>query len=219
MELFNKRNIALIFSCAFIGFLVWSSVQFQQNFAKFIPALKNLTDQNEFLSIAIFVGIAAITTMLSSFVRIVPAPLGILLWGSSETALYMLFGWLIGDALSYFIGYGAINPTIKNFLPMEKVAYYREKIPPHAELKLVAFFIFAVPAEVANYVLGAIRYDFMKYFIVTIFSEFFYAAITAFTARALIQSNFIYFIGAIVFLSLLFSYSFYIFDRRLKKKK
>ena len=218
MELISKRNIALVLSFAFIGFLVWSSVQFQQNFARFIPVLKNLADQNEFLSIAIFVGIAAIATMLSSFVRIVPAPLGILLWGSSATTLYMLFGWLIGDALSYFIGYGAINPTIKNFLPMEKVAYYREKIPPRAELKLVAFFIFAVPAEVANYALGAIRYDFMKYFIVTIFSEFFYAAVTAFTARALIQNNFIYFIGAITFLSLLFSYFFYLFNKHLKAK-
>ena len=63
MELLNKRNTGLIISVAFIGFLVWSTVEFQLYFSKILTLFQNLTQRNEGLSILIFIGLSAAMTM------------------------------------------------------------------------------------------------------------------------------------------------------------
>ncbi len=76
-----------------------------------------------------------------------------------------------------------------------------------------------MPAEIPNYVLGIIRYDFAKYFIATIFSEAVYVFLTVRTGQALVQQNFIFFIIALVLLVGLLSYSFHLFNKYLRKKE
>ena len=219
MELLNKRNTGLIISVAFIGFLVWSTVEFQLYFSKILTLFQNLTQRNEGLSILIFIGLSAAMTMISSFIRVLPIPIALILWGNTPALLYLLVGWLIGDALSYAIGYSAGNPIIKKFVALDKLDYYREKIPPRAQFKLILFFVTAMPAEIPNYVLGSIRYDFAKYFIATIFSELIYVYLSVRTGQALVQQNFVIFAIAVTLLVALFSYSFYLFNIYLKEKK
>ena len=219
MELLNKRNTGLIISLAFIGFLVWSTVEFQLYFSKILTLFQNLTQRNEGLSILIFIGLSAAMTMISSFIRVLPIPIALILWGNTPALLYLLVGWLIGDALSYAIGYSAGNPIIKKFVALDKIDYYREKIPPRAQFKLILFFVTAMPAEIPNYVLGSIRYDFAKYFIATVFSELIYAYLSVRTGQALVQQNFIIFAIAVALLLVLFSYSYYLFNKYLKHQK
>lgn len=219
MELLNKRNISLIISLAFIGFLIWSTVEFQHYFSKILLIFQSLIQKDEGLTILIFIGLSAAMTMLSSFIRVLPIPIALILWGNTPTMLYLLLGWLIGDALSYLIGYSAGNPVVKKFFSLEKIDYYREKIPPRAEFKLILFFVVAMPAEIPNYVLGSIRYDFAKYFIATIFSEVVYVLLSVGTGRTLIQQNFIFFTITVVLLVFIFSYSFHLFNKYLKAQK
>ena len=219
MEYFSKRNTSLIISFAFISFLVWSTVEFQLYFSKILTLFQNLTQKNEVLSILIFIGISALATMLSSFIRVLPVPIALILWGNTPAMLYLLAGWLIGDALSYAIGYSAGNPVVKKFVALDEIDYYREKIPPRAQFKLILFFVTAMPAEIPNYVLGSIRYDFAKYFIATIFSELIYAYLSVRTGQALVQQNFIIFAIAIALLLVLFSYSYYLFNKYLRQHK
>jgi uncharacterized membrane protein YdjX (TVP38/TMEM64 family) len=218
MNFFNRDKIILILSVAFIGFLVWSTVEFQHYFSKILSLFQNLVQKDEVLSILIFIGISALATMLSSFIRVLPVPIALLIWGSAPTMLYLLTGWLIGDALSFIIGYSSGNSVVKKFVALDKLDYYREKIPPRAQFKLILFFVTAMPAEIPNYVLGIIRYDFAKYFIATIFSELIYAYLSVRTGQALIQQNFIIFAIAIALLIILFSYSFHLFNKYLRAK-
>jgi len=219
MESFNKRNVALVLSFAFIGFLVWSTVEFQHYFSKILLVFQNLVQKDEGLAILIFIGLSAVMTMISSFIRVLPIPIALILWGSAPTMLYILAGWLLGDTLSYIVGYYAGNPIVKKFFSFEKLDYYREKIPPRAQFKLILFFVTALPAEIPNYVLGAIRYDFAKYFIATFFSELIYVYLSVRTGQALVQQNFVIFAIAVALLVALFSYSFHLFNIYLEEKK
>jgi uncharacterized membrane protein YdjX (TVP38/TMEM64 family) len=219
MKLFSKRNTALIISFAFIGFLVWSTVEFQHYFSKILLFFQGLVQKDETLSILIFIGISALATMLSSFIRVLPIPIALILWGNTPTMLYLLAGWLIGDALSYAIGYFAGNPIVKKIVSFDKIDYYREKIPPNAQFRLILFFVTATPAEIPNYVLGVIRYAFAKYFIATIFSELIYAYLSVWTGQALVQQNFVAFVIALFLLLVLFSYSFHLFNKYLKSEE
>jgi uncharacterized membrane protein YdjX (TVP38/TMEM64 family) len=219
MELINKRNIGLIISFAFIGFLIWSTVEFQHYFSKILLIFQSLVQKDEGLTILIFIGLSAAMTMISSFIRVLPIPIALILWGNTPTMLYLLLGWLVGDALSYLLGYSAGNPIVKKFVSLDRLDYYREKIPPSAEFKLILFFVVAMPAEIANYVLGSIRYDFAKYFIATIFSEVVYVLLSVGTGQTLIRQNFIFFAITVVLLAGVFTYSFYLFNKYLKNKK
>lgn len=220
MKLFNKKNIAITVSFAFIGFLIWSSVQFQAFFAKIVPLFENLTRDHALLSIFVFIGLGALSTMLSSFSSTPLVPIAVIVWGSNPAALYLLAGWLIGDILSYIIGYYAGNPILKRFVSLDaKIDYYRKKIPPNAEFKLVFFFIMSMPSEVPNYTLGTLRYNFLKYFLTITLGELIFAFVTAYAGQALIQKNYILFAGGIALLLLFFSYFFYLFNKYLKAKK
>jgi len=219
MELASKRNIAIAVSFAFIGFLIWSSVQFQAFFAKLVPVFENLTHRNELLSIFVFIGLGALSTMLSSFSSTPLVPIAVIVWGSTPTALYLLAGWMIGDVLSYVIGYYAGNPILKKFVRLdEKIDYYRKKIPPDAEFKLVFFFIMSMPSEVPNYTLGTLRYNFLKYFLTITLGEMIFAFVTAYAGQALIQKNYLLFAGGVALLLLFFSYFFYLFNKYLREK-
>ena len=219
MELFNRKNTAIIISLAFIGFLIWSSVQFQAFFAKIVPLFENLTREHAFLSIFVFIGLGALSTMLSSFSSTPLVPIAVIVWGSTPAALYLLAGWLIGDLLSYVIGYYAGNPILKKFVSLEKIDYYRKKIPPDAQFKLVFFFIMSMPSEVPNYTLGTLRYNFLKYFLTITLGELIFAFVTAYAGQALVQKNYILFAGAIALLLLFFSYFFYLFNKYLKTER
>lgn len=219
MELFSKKNIGILAALAFIGFLIWSSVAFQNFFTKIVPYFERLTGEYAVLSVLVFIGLGMLSTMLSSFTSIPLVPVAVIVWGNALTALYLGIGWLIGDIFSYIIGYYAGHSILKRFVPLEKIDYYRKKIPPDAEFKLVFFFIMSMPSEIPNYTLGTLRYNFLKYFLTIALGEMIFAFVTAYAGQALVQKNYILFAGAVALLVMFFSYFFYLFNKYLKTKK
>ena len=216
MEPPTKRRVALILSIAFIVFLTWTSVSFQQVLSRYLPYFENLARSNQIMSVAIFIGLAIISTMFSSFSSVPLVPIAILVWGNWLTALLLFIGWTAGDALSYWIAYFAGNPIAKKLIPFEKIEFYRKKIPPDAEFKLVFFFIMSMPSEIPGYTLGTLRYNFKRYLPITAFGEFIWAPVTAFAGQALIEKNLVLFAAAIGFMLLFFAYSFGLFRKYLK---
>jgi uncharacterized membrane protein YdjX (TVP38/TMEM64 family) len=218
MKIFEQKKIALTLSLAFIGFLVWSSVQFQHFFVRILPYFERIAHENRLLSLAVFFGLAILsTTIFSSFSSIPLVPIAIVVWGPFPTFLYLFSGWMIGDFIAYSVGYWAGNPVFKRFVPFEKIEFYRQRIPPNAELKLVFFFIMSLPAEIPNYTLGILRYSFWRYILIAFLAEIIYAYATVFAGEKLIEGNFVMFIGIIVFFTFFFSYFFYLFHRYLRK--
>jgi len=218
MRIINRNRIILVLALAFLVFLVWSTVEFQRFFAKIVPVFEKLTRENNLLSILVFIGLGALSTMLSSFTSVPLVPIAVIVWGNIPTAIFLLVGWLAGDVLSYFIGYFAGNPIFQRLAPVKKINFYRSKIPPNAEFKLVFLFIMSMPSEVPNYVLGTLRYNFFKYFAVMFLGELIFAFLTAYAGLALVEKKFVLFIGAILLLTFFFSYSFYLFNKYLRVK-
>jgi len=219
MELFKKRNVAIAVSLAFIGFLIWSSIAFQNFFARIVPYFQRLTGEHAVLSVLAFIGLGALSTMLSSFITITLVPVAVLVWGNALTALYLGVGWLLGDILSYFIGYYAGNPLIKIFLPYEKIQYYLKKIPPNAEFKLILLFILSMPAEIPGYTIGALRYKFTKYAAAQALNEIFYSILVAYAFTALVEKHNVVFFSYLAFGITLFGYMFFLFQKKIKKAR
>lgn len=219
MEPNSRKRILLILSLAFVGFLVWSSVTFQGALSHYLPFFENLARSNKVLSIAVFIALGALSTMFSSFSSVPLVPIAVIVWGNWLAALFLVVGWVTGDVLSYWVGYFAGNPILKRLVPFEKIEYYRKKIPPNAEFRLVFFFIMSMPSEIPGYSLGTLRYNFKKYFLITTLGEMIFAPVTAFAGRALVEKNPVVFLGAVLFMVLFFAYSFSVFSRYVRKEK
>jgi uncharacterized membrane protein YdjX (TVP38/TMEM64 family) len=217
MELFKKKNIFIAVSLTFIGFLIWSSIAFQDFFVKIVPYFERLTGEHAVLSVLVFIALGVLSTMISSFTSLPLVPVAVLVWGNGLTALYLFIGWLSGDILSYFVGYYAGNPLVRRFLPYEKIQFYLKKIPPNAEFKMILLFILSMPAEIPGYTVGALRYKFQKYVAAQILNEILYSTLVAYAFAALVEKNNIMFFSYLAFGIILFGYMFFLFQKKMKK--
>lgn len=218
MNFSNRDKIILILAVAFIGFLVWSSVAFQGLLAKIVPFFEEFAQREKFLSVVVFILLGTASTMFSSFSSMPLVPIAVIIWGNAFTGIFLFVGWLLGDILSYLVGYWAGHPVAKRFLPYEKIKIYLDKIPPKDQFKMILLFILSTPSEVPGYTIGILRYKFVKYLSATSINELFFSFFTAYAARALVEKNFIVFSGAVIFFVGSFSYCFYLFNRYLRAK-
>jgi len=217
MKIFDRKKISLVLAIAFIGFLIWSSVEFQSFFARIVPFFESLTHKNPVLSVWVFVLLAMTSTTLASFSSVPLVPIAIIVWGNNLVALYLFVGWLLGDILAYFIGYSAGKPLVQKLVPYDRVKKYMERIPPHAEFKLILLFILSTPSEVPGYVIGTLRYKFLKYFAATTINEVIYASLTAYAGAALVKKNLWVFSGSVIFFVVSYSYAFYLLNKYLRR--
>lgn len=199
------------------AFLFWSSISIQSIFYEAVISIEEYAAQNEILVVATFIVLAALSAMLSPFSSLPLVPAAIVIWGNLLTGIFLLIGWLIGEILTYIVGYYAGYPLVRQLSSFEKVKYFREKIPKKAEFWLILLFRFAMPAEIPGYVLGIARYNFGKYFLATFLAELPFAFITSYAGNALISDKPIIFIGLVALVFSFITLMFYFFNKKLHK--
>lgn len=200
------------------AFLFWSSISIQSIFYEAVISIEEYAAQNEILVVATFIVLAALSAMLSPFSSLPLVPAAIMIWGNFLTVIFLLIGWLIGETLTYFIGYYAGYPLVRQLSSFEKVKYYQEKIPKKAEFWLILLFRFSMPAEIPGYALGIIRYNFGKYFLATFLAELPFAFITSYAGNALISDKPIIFISLVALVFSFITLMFYFFNKKLRLK-
>jgi uncharacterized membrane protein YdjX (TVP38/TMEM64 family) len=98
-------------------------------------------------------------------------PLAVYAWGRPSTTLLLCAGWLAGGTLSYTIGRYPGRRLLRWLVPSAPIAKYERLLAANSSLPLVVAFQLAVPSEVPGYVLGSLRYPFLRYFAVLALSE------------------------------------------------
>lgn len=212
------KKILITFLLIIIGsFLFWSSVSIQGIFYETVLSVQEYSVENGGLVIAIFIILAALSAMLSPFSSVPFVPAAILIWGNLLTAIFLLAGWLTGEALAYFISYYLGYPLVKHLASFEKIEYFKNKIPKKSEFLMVLLFRFAMPAEIPGYVLGLIRYDFWKYFLATFLAELPFAFIISYAGEALVNNEPLIFISLVALAFIIIGAMFYIFNKQLRR--
>ncbi len=215
-----KKYIYIFIFVVVLVFLFWYSVRFQESFYFAVDFLKNQAAARPISAVFLFVGLSAASAALSPFSSFPLVPPAILIWDEGLAFSFLLLGWLLGGIITYLIGYYGANPALRKFIDIEsRVKYYQNKISRRAEFWLVFLFRLTIPAEVPGYVLGAIRYNFLKYFAATFLSESVFALVTIYGSKAIIerQLNILAALGG--FLLVVFLVSFYFFSRAIRGLK
>jgi uncharacterized membrane protein YdjX (TVP38/TMEM64 family) len=210
-----KKVIITFILLVVAAFLFWSSVSVQRIFYEAVFSVEQYSMQNEYLVMAVFIALAALSALLSPFSSAPFVPIGVILWGNLATSIFLFFGWIIGEIAAYFIGYYLGYPLVSQIISSEKIAYFKNKIPKGSEFLLVLLFRFSMPAEIPGYVLGIAKYNFWKYLLATALAELPFALITGYAGGALIDNEPVLFLGLIAFGFLTISSMFYVFNKKL----
>lgn len=212
----RKKHILIFALLVFLALLFWSSTSLQKLFFGSVLVASDYTAVHPILGSLIFIALAAISAMFSFFSSAALAPIAILIWGQSLTSVLLFAGWIIGDIISYLIGFYAIHDLFEKIIPFEKINNYRGKISKKTEFGLIMLFRFAVPSEITGYLLGIIKYHFGKYFLATILSELPFALIVVYASKALIEQSRTAFVGFIILAIAIASATLYFLRKKIK---
>ncbi len=170
-----------------------------------------------FLGGLVFFGVSVVAVLISPFSSVPLVPSAIMAWGSLTTFFLMLPAWIIGGLLAYYVGSLSREKIIRHFISFEKVDYYKKRISPRSQFWLVLLFRLAIPSEVASYTLGIIRYDFWKYFLITILTELPFALFVIYSGSILVKGEILIFAAIAGVAVIVFYILYHEFNKKLKE--
>ena len=172
-----------------VGFLFWYAAPLQELFFDAVSLLEHFDENDHLIAVFIFVGLSAAAALLGP-VGIAPlAPPAVALWGSTETFVWILLGWLIGGFVSYGLGYWGGYPLLKFFLSERHAQIAERFIQRRVPFGVVLLGRLALPAELLGYGLGVVRYPLGLFALATVIAEIVFALLTVYAGQAFITQN------------------------------
>jgi len=196
----HRNRLILLLAVILVGVIFIFSVSFQQIVLKYIQSIERYFEDNQLLGAAVFIILAAFSAMFSFFSSVPLIPIAVMAFGKNASIALLILGWMLGDVGAYFLGYSLGYNLASRYIPLGKIRYYEKKLSKRTEFWLVFIFRYAVPSEIAGYTLGILRYDFLRYFIITFLAEFPFAVIYIYSGDALVRKN-LFIFTALIFLS------------------
>lgn len=214
-----KKYLSIFLFIIIAAFIFWGSFSLQGIFYEIVFTIENYASQNEILTIVIFVGLSALSAILSPFSSAPFAPIAVMIWGNAAAFAMLFSGWLIGDIIAYLIGRYGGRLLTKQFIDFNKIENYLAQIPSKMKFWLAVLFRLVAPSEIGGYAMGTIRYYFGKYFLATFIAELPFALITIYASEAFIEQKITTFIILIFTMFILISATFYVFQEQIKKHR
>lgn len=180
-----------------------------------IDACQQLIANNPYAGAALFVGVAAVSAMLAFVSVAVLVPVAVYAWGQPLSMLLLWGGWLLGGFLSYAVGRYLGRPivqwlTAERGLPTLERHFRRDTPWP-----LVLLFQLAMPSEIPGYVLGLVKYGFLRYCLSLALAELPYAVLTVYLGASFLERRGGVVLGIGVILMSLSIAAFAVLRRRL----
>jgi uncharacterized membrane protein YdjX (TVP38/TMEM64 family) len=163
-----------------------------------------------------FVGLAAVSAILSPFSSLPMVPFAVAIWGPEKTMALLLSGWMAGAVAAYAIGRYAGFPLLRRFKVYRKIREYKRKIPEQKQFLYILLLRTALPSELLSYALGVVKYRFIPYITVTLIAEIPFALISVYSSEAFIEANRGRFVMVLSLGVVLFFVAFKIFKARAK---
>jgi uncharacterized membrane protein YdjX (TVP38/TMEM64 family) len=137
---------------------------------------------------AVFFLFAALSAMLAFTSSVVLVPAANLVWGKLITFLLLWGGWVAGAVVSFGIGIVA-RPLLVRLGFQEKLNKYQQFVSRRMKFWTTVLFCIAVPSEIPGYLLGGLRYPFLKFVGAIALAESMYALGIVFAGQSLIAAK------------------------------
>lgn len=195
---YHSRHLFIVAAVILlVTMIVWHSTAGKALLERGLESFAQLALANELAAKALFVALAAISTMVAPFSSVVLTPFAVNVWGDVLTVVLLLSGWLIGGIFSYTLAYYAGFPFVQRLLGGERLLYYQQRISTRTAFRWVLLLRLAMPSETASYLLGMLRYDLGKYLAATFLTELPVALVIVYASHAFLdERKFLFFVLA-----------------------
>src|SRR5688572_19228918 len=122
----------------------------------------------------VFFLFAATSAMLAFTSSVVLVPPANLVWGKLITFLLLWGGWIAGAIAAFGIGKVA-RPLLVRLGYQNKLSKYQQFVSRRMKFWTTILFCIAVPSEIPGYILGGLRYPFLKFLGAIAIAESIYA--------------------------------------------
>lgn len=208
-----KRRLIIFLIIIVIAFLFWSSAELQKIFSSSILFTNQYLEQHPLIGIISFWAISALSAIISPFSSIPIVPFIATIWGNIPTMFLLLLGWLSGSIISYFLGSSTGYILAQKIFSPKRAGRYKQELSMQANFLTVLLFRLAMPTEIAGYVLGTIKYNFIKYFLATIIAETLFAFLIVYSGEAFVEANKGRFVFFVFLMLATTSITFYFFKK------
>ena len=176
--LLDKRSsLWLWIALVAVGLLLFAlpySATFKNSAAKAIAWAEAIMSAHPIAGAAIFFLFAAISAMLAFTSSVVLVPSANLVWGKLITFLLLWGGWIAGAIAAFGIG-NVARPLLVRLGYQEKLSKYQQFVSRRMKFWTTVLFCIAVPSEIPGYLLGGLRYPFLKFLGAIALAESIYA--------------------------------------------
>jgi len=104
--------------------------------------------------IVVFVATSVVAVLLPMLTNLPLLPAAVLAWGSWWTAVLLLAGWIVGAALSFWLGRHARDAVLRRFPAVRRHADIDRLIHPEHRMLSLVLLRMTFPVDVLSYALG-----------------------------------------------------------------
>lgn len=213
--LHRKHTIGILLILVAI-FIFAISFQIQSFVEVSFTTLKNFIELHLVSGLLIFIGLSALSAMLSPFSVVPFIPAAILVWGPVSTMGIILLGWVLGGMVSFALARYLGRPILRKFMSFEVIDRYLKQLPEKLEFELIMVFRLALPSEIPGYTIGLTQFPFQKYLLATILSEIPFAVISVYASEAFLEKQYIPLVMWIIVATLIIGIMFNVLRKLLK---
>lgn len=199
-SLAHKRSslwfwIALVAIVLFLIGLPYSAT-FKNYAGKAIDWAEAIMSGHPITGAAVFFLFAAISAMLAFTSSVVLVPSANLVWGKLITFLLLWGGWIAGAIAAFGIGKVA-RPLLVRLGYQQKLEKYQQFVSRRMKFWTTVLFCIAVPSEIPGYLLGGLRFPFLKFLAAIALAESIYAFGIVIAGQSLVAAKPLPLIGMI----------------------
>jgi uncharacterized membrane protein YdjX (TVP38/TMEM64 family) len=114
-------------------------------------------------------------------------PVAVRTWGELASFVLLWSGWLLGGICAYALARSLGRPIVRTLASEAALARFENRLSARTPFGLVLLFQMALPSEVPGYVLGLVRYPFVKFVCALSIAELPFAVGTVYLGASFLQ--------------------------------
>ena len=137
--------------------------------------------------VTVFIVVSALSAMLAFFSTAIVVPAAVYTWGEPLSMFLLWIGWTLGGACAYALGRGLGRPMMGWFVSVAVLERFEHRISGQVPFGLVLLFQMAVPSEIPGYLLGLVRYPFLRFMVALGIAELPFAVATVYLGASFLK--------------------------------
>lgn len=157
------------------------------------------------LSMATYVLSSVVATIIAPISTMPLIPIAVHLWGWFTAAILSIIGWLVGAQIAFTLSRYFGKPLIQKIFSLEKLQTFENRFSDKNLFVSIIFLRMLIPVDILSYALGLFsKIKTTPFFFATLIGVTPFAFIFAYVGSFSIKFQFLFFVGVIVFLGLIY---------------